>query len=104
MRKWSLYVLFPNIFDGFQYLAENIKAWFKTRFMVQNVSRHVSYLARPVIRDHLQIGISTKGQTVIHYCEKQRIYESKFQSKSYPLNVLFGCPGTNSDPLFVYCR
>ena len=85
MRKRSLYVLFPNFIDGFQYLAKNIEAWFKTRYVVQNVSRHSSYLALPVIRDHVQLGILSKGQTVTHCCEKQQIYESKFQGKNYPL-------------------
>ena len=64
MRKRSLYVLFPNFIDGFQYLAKNIEAWFKTRYVVQNVSRHLSYLALPVIRDHVQLGILSKGQAV----------------------------------------
>ena len=85
MRKRSLYVLFPNFIDGFQYLAKNIEAWFKTRYVVQNVSRHLSYLALPVIRDRVQLGILSKGQTVTHCCEKQQIYESKFQGKNYPL-------------------
>ena len=71
-------LLFPNFIDSFQYLAKNIEAWFKTRYVVQNVSRHLSYLALPVIRDHLQLGILSKGQTVTHCCEKQQIYESKF--------------------------
>lgn len=73
---------FPNFIDGFQYLAKNIEAWFKTRYVVQNVSKHLSYLARPVIRDHVQLGKSSKSQTVTHYCEKQRMYESKFQGKT----------------------
>ena len=69
-----------------------------SRHVVQNVARHLSYLARPVIRDHVQLGISSKGQTVTHCCEKQRMYESKFQGKNY----LLWLPRNKSDPVFVY--
>ena len=73
-----------------------------SRHVVQNVSRHLSYLARPVIRDHVQLGISSKGQTVTHCCEKQRMYESKFQGKNYPLWL----PRNKSDPvkLYIFCN
>lgn len=87
MRKEPLYVLFPKFIGSFQYLAKNIEAWLKTGYVAQNVSRLLSYLERPVIRDHVQLGISSVGQTVTHYCEKQRMYESKFQGKNYPLRL-----------------